>query len=94
MDRIVYGMVMGNGEFPIDMLRYDACSPAKESDSGLIAESFRNYGKWTIFVKKTLLERRKKDSKIFTVGRWESFGCKITEVDSPNNQQLNFFAVN
>lgn len=93
-DRVVYGMVMGSGEFPLDMLRYDSCSPAKESDSSLIASTFRNYDKWTIFVKRILLERRKKDDKIFTTGRWESFGCKITEVDSPNHQQLNFFSVN
>lgn len=91
---IVYGMVMGSGEFPVDMLRYDSCSPAKETDSGLIAGTFLNYDKWTIFVKKNLSERRGKSDKIFTNARWESFGCRITEVESPYNQQLNFFPVN
>jgi hypothetical protein len=32
--------VQGQGHFPIDMLRYDACFPASEHDSALIYETF------------------------------------------------------
>ena len=78
MTRSVYAKITGRGEFPMDMLRYDSCSPATESDSYLIARTFHDFDKWEIFVKCRPLEKKRSP---WTVGRWESFGCKIEEVD-------------
>lgn len=84
-NKIIYAKVTGRGEFPIDMLRYDLCSPATEEDSNLIRRTINNHdhNNWAIFIKRPLLERRAKKDVIFTVGRWQSFGCKIVEVSSP-----------
>ena len=97
-NKVVYAKVMGSGEFPLDMLRYDSCCPATEKDSGVIRSTFKkvfrdnslifsyensNEVNWAVFVKKVLLERRRKNESVFTVGRWVSFGCIIQEVDSP-----------
>lgn len=93
---IVYAKVMGSGEFPIDMLRYDCCSPATEEDSNLIARSLRHDrfaiangvaaheqpANWVIMVKKVLRERNRRNPRMFTVGRWNSFGCSINETDN------------
>lgn len=83
--KIIYAKVSGHGEFPIDMLRYDLCSPATEEDSNSIRRTINNYSNnnWVIFVKRPLLERRAKNDVVFTIGRWQSFGCKIVEVSSP-----------
>lgn len=74
----VYAKVTGRGEFPIDMLRYDTCSPATEVDSGLISRTFNSFDSWEIFVKCRPLEKK---ISPWTVGRWESFGCKIEEIN-------------
>lgn len=68
--------VTGNFCFPIDMLRYDRCTPYQEEDSGRIAT--------TMMFKRTMLDEGKQivkvmkvtDSKIpqWTIGRWQSFG--------------------
>lgn len=68
-----YAIIQGKGEFPMDMLRYDSCCPNSERDSMLIADTFgrlRN-GRWSICV-------RSASENKWTVGRWESFGVKIT----------------
>jgi hypothetical protein len=86
-NKIAYAKVSGNGEFPLDMLRYDSCCPATEQDATNIRLTISGRlllgGVWVIFVKKILLERRRKNDKVFTDGRWSSFGCSIQEVDSP-----------
>jgi len=66
-----YAKITGNGEFPLDMLRYDTASPATEEMSGKIEDTIKNYSRgWEVYVKS--------ESKFpWTVGRWESFGCKI-----------------
>ncbi len=86
---IVYAKVMGSGEFPIDMLRYDCCSPATEEDSNLITRTLRHdrfadggATNWVIMVKKVLRERNRRNPRLFTVGRWNSFGCAINETDN------------
>ena len=79
MDAVV-AVVMGKGQFPVDMLRYDSCYPASETDSGIIASTFTNYGTWRVHVRMRPLEK-KKDKKYWTVGRWESFGVKIEPTD-------------
>lgn len=83
--KIIYAKVSGHGEFPIDMLRYDLCSPATEEDSNLIRRTINNHSNnnWVVVVKRPLLERRAKNDPVFTIGRWQSFGCKIVEVGSP-----------
>ena len=89
MASIVYAKVMGSGRFPVDMLRYDTCSPATEQDSGIIEQTLNQQrslkdNNWAVFVKKILIERRRKNEPVFTVGRWISFSCIIQEVDSPH----------
>ena len=88
MNKIIYSRVSGRGEFPIDMLRRDLCSPATEEDSGLISNTFKSFDKWVIFVKRPLLERRRKNDQVFTIGRWNSFGCEIVEVSSANQDRI------
>lgn len=67
-------VVEGNGQFPLDMLRYDMCWPRTEADSAkcqpdwtpelrrVEVESFHDYAQWHP-----------------TEGRWSSFGWKIVE---------------
>lgn len=83
-NKVAYAKVMGSGEFPLDMFRYDSCSPATEQDASIVRSTINsNKGNWVVFVKKILLERRRKNDSVFTAGRWISFGCIIQEVDSP-----------
>lgn len=65
-----YAIIVGSGPFPIDMLRYDCCSPATEEDSHLIEKSMNDYKRWEICVISNL--KRK-----WTSGRWHSFSCSI-----------------
>lgn len=78
MDSVV-AVVMGTGQFPVDMLRYDACWPASEEDSGIIASTFSSFGSWRVHVRRRPLEKRK-DKNYWTVGRWKSFGVVIESV--------------
>ena len=97
-NKVAYAKVMGSGEFPLDMFRYDSCSPATEHDASIVRSTIKqvfrgdnlifsyensNEGNWVVFVKKILLERRRKNDSVFTAERWISFGCIIQEVDSP-----------
>jgi hypothetical protein len=66
-----YAIVIGSGPFPIDMLRYDCCSPATEEDSHIIERSMEGWKKWEVCVKCDLKNRE------WTAGRWQSFGCSI-----------------
>lgn len=65
-------IVSGAGEFPIDMLRYDACWPASEADSSEITSNG---------LRRVALRHR----SLFplTPGRWNSFGWKIVERGTP-----------
>jgi hypothetical protein len=64
-------LVTGRGSFPIDMLRYDRCSPKSEFDSGEIERSFqpRSHRATRLVALIGATEP--------TVGRWESFGWKV-----------------
>lgn len=71
--RRTYAAVIGSGHFPVDMLRYDECFPATESeDSGKIADTYSLerqvvvVGKWTC-----------QSSNLWTPERWRSFGWDI-----------------
>ena len=57
--------VEGSSPFPIDMLRYDLCWPAKADDAAWIPRS--GSGRHINL----------KGLKTPTIGRWESFGWKV-----------------
>jgi hypothetical protein len=69
--KIVYS-VIGQGQFPVDMLRYDNAIPTKEEDASKIAPT-----KWAgneAFGTRTI---ELKSEFYPTEGRWESFGWMI-----------------
>lgn len=61
--------------FPIDMLRYDNCTPDTEQDSLKISSTFDAVNASEKIVKVTM---RTNDRFVPTIGRWESFGWKIS----------------
>lgn len=70
--------VKGQGHFPIDMLRYDACRPATEEDSLKIFRSIamsedggKSFKLWEIAVI---------GNQQPTSGRWKSFLCEVGPV--------------
>jgi len=80
MKEVIYAIVRGSGPFPVDMLRYDNCSPATEPDSSSIIMTFQGWDSWEICVKHI---NHRGMSNSFTLGRWKSFGCSLEMVDSP-----------
>lgn len=64
--KLVIFTVRGSGQFPWDMLRYDSCWPAEETQTHHMLDS-RGGARHVIMV--GLREP--------TEGRWESFGWKI-----------------
>lgn len=64
--------VVGWGEFPIDMLRYDGCFPLTEKDTAAMAEQ----GTREVTLNKTL-NRHHATNWSPTAGRWESFGWVV-----------------
>ena len=60
--------VTGNGEFPFDMLRYDACWAVDQTDAGRMSMHSRSL--------RTVRVRSYSPSSVstFTPARWESFG--------------------
>ena len=67
MHKTEYIAVIGIGEFPADMLRYDGASPAEETDSDAMA---------TDYVKRRLvvLKRCGHERPTWNRQRWKSFG--------------------
>ena len=64
--------VRGRGEFPFDMLRYDAAYPTGPGDaSGM-------YGGWDTKTRTVQLETNR---NTFTPARWASFGWAANEED-------------
>lgn len=59
-------VVEGDGDFPIDMLRFDLCWPATERDAMVVG--YR--GKRTVMIR---------GLKVPTEGRWASFGWTVPE---------------
>lgn len=59
--------VRGRGQFPIDMLRYDACWPYDQASANQIVESYNHPEKWTVIVET--------NRPHFTPDRWSSFMC-------------------
>ena len=66
--------VEGSSPFPIDMLRYDRATPAREQDALEISASIDR-----------MHPRQKRSVRLWsalshpTDGRWESFGWRVTE---------------
>lgn len=64
--------VSGSGEFPFDMLRYDACFPATEAETGRMMER----GVRDVRVRAMSTNKHAP----WTTPRWESFGWRVTTV--------------
>jgi hypothetical protein len=72
--RIYTFTVLGEGPFPVDMLRYDLCYPKSQSDSGEIERSY----------KRSLRDEHRVtlvSSKHPTEERWGSFGWLLESVE-------------
>lgn len=66
--------------FPFDMLRYDQCWPASETDSGQITQSVgiaQSTAERTICVRTVRAGRLLPSKEVWTVARWQSFGVKV-----------------
>ena len=68
-------IIRGNGNFPLDMLRYDAAFPENETESGKMENTFYESERWEIKVSKKT--KSKKPVNIWCHARWASFGCKV-----------------
>lgn len=64
--------VTGEGPFPADMLRYDACWPRTQDD---VQASFPGGPRHGVKLPRAVTLRGVKPP---TVGRWESFGWKVS----------------
>lgn len=66
--------VQGTGNFPIDMLRYDSCFPASETESHKITASFQEHGPHKI----RLARYRQSDMRAEPhYERWKSFCWEV-----------------
>ena len=62
-------VVEGSGEFPFDMLRYDACYPLNERDSYKLRSSSDVQCRRRVVLKSL--------NHPTTSGRWESYGWRV-----------------
>lgn len=70
--------ITGRGMFPMDMLRYDGCYPYSSEDVDKIVQTISgSVGPWSIKVSRRV-DKVSQMKSCWTVGRWESFGVKIT----------------
>lgn len=67
--------VSGTGDFPVDMLRYDRCTPEHETDSGLIARSFAPLYSEKLQINLLYVDREP------TEARWKSFSWEIVKTE-------------
>lgn len=65
--------VEGNGDFPLDMLRYDQCWPKSESTDSINVAARRYTSKRQV----TLVSIK----RLPTIARWESFGWKVVKIN-------------
>jgi hypothetical protein len=74
--------------FPIDMLRYDRCSPATETSANKIENSIHEYGANVIRPLVVYVEKMHSGSNpqrergIWTIDRWRAYGCEVEYVDA------------
>lgn len=65
--------VEGRGPFPLDMLRYDACHPTRETELPT-----RGFGETEVGPRRIHLERFAESASWRpTIGRWNSFGWGV-----------------
>ena len=69
--------VSGGFSFPVDMLRYDCCFPADETQSAIINRSFEGERGAPLTVR--LARYTRNDFAPITPERWQSFGWKVTK---------------
>lgn len=60
--------VIGGGEFPLDMLRYDRCWPATSQDAATVSAEVP---------RRRVVCLQTNEARI-TVRRWESFGWRVS----------------
>lgn len=73
--------VTGSRSFPIDMLRYDRCSPVSTEDAFAILNTFANVRSDELITVRLISYSDRKDW-MPTQGRWQSFGwsaCMISD---------------
>ncbi|RLA02513.1 MAG: hypothetical protein DRI97_03935 [Bacteroidetes bacterium] len=64
------------GSFPLDMLRYDCCTPANSDDAVKIASTLRGER----ITELPIIQLRTHEPRLdITPARWESFGWKVIE---------------
>ena len=78
-----FAVVMGTGEFPYDMLRYDSCHPWRETDSSAMRNdlfdpqaeiSAGQETRWVVVVREHV-----DSAPRWTPGRWKSMGWTLVE---------------
>jgi hypothetical protein len=87
----VTATVEGAGEFPIDMLRYDACWPASERDSAILLDSMNGSGRRKVqlyhYTESAPARLDPRDPEYMgarvglTPARWRSFSWRIVSVE-------------
>jgi hypothetical protein len=65
--------VVGRGEFPYDMLRYDSCCPDRSEDASAMRDG--------VGQRQVQLRRYAVNSGGPTVERWQSFGWSVVKND-------------
>ena len=65
--------VEGNGQFPYDMLRYDACWPTSARDADNMHGNDGDYGR----LRRISLTSARDPWMAPTSGRWKSFGWRV-----------------
>ncbi len=72
--------VIGHGQFPLDMLRYDACFPYTGEDASLL--DWQNMGEFRREVRAVNLVHYSDSARWEpTVARWESFTWRVVDAD-------------
>lgn len=76
---IIRFKVRGNGEFPFDMLRYDACSPTTETEARQLGWNYAGASESRGAVEIELESRGRPRFWRPTAARWESFLWRVLE---------------
>lgn len=69
---LVLATVVGEGAFPLDMLRYDQCWPAQQGD----ADAIESQGRRSIMLAK---HQRGPSNPGWSPERWSTFGWTLQE---------------
>jgi hypothetical protein len=72
--------VTGSGQFPLDMLRYDSCYPATQTDVTKITDSIVDYRALGTRTVKVICRASRKGWEPAAV-RWASFGWTVSGVE-------------